>query len=70
VEQVMGDKTVFTRAASERKDLKVLQVVIELGPGFSAPVGLQVDVRVHRVAKAAVQEKAGHPSSTRSSSHE
>jgi HlyD family secretion protein len=48
LEKIMGDKTVFTRASSERKDLRVLQVVIEMEPGFSAPVGLQVDVRVHQ----------------------
>jgi len=46
VEKIMGDKTVFTRASSERKDLNVLQVVIEMESGFSAPVGLQVDVRI------------------------
>jgi ABC exporter DevB family membrane fusion protein len=48
VEKIMGDKTVFTRASSERKDLHVLQVVIEMDPGFSAPVGLQVDVRIRQ----------------------
>ena len=48
VEKVMGGKTVFTRASSERKDLHVLQVVIEMEPGFSAPVGLQVDVRIRQ----------------------
>ena len=48
VEKIMGDKTVFTRASSERKDLHVLQVVIEMESGFSAPVGLQVDVRIHQ----------------------
>jgi multidrug resistance efflux pump len=47
VEKIMGDKTVFTRASSERKALNVLQVVIEMDSGFSAPVGLQVDVRIH-----------------------
>jgi multidrug resistance efflux pump len=46
VEQIMGDKTVFTRASSERKDLHILQAVIEMEPAFSAPVGLQVDVRI------------------------
>jgi multidrug resistance efflux pump len=46
VERIMGDKTVFTRASSERKDLHVLEVVIEMESGFSAPVGLQVDVRI------------------------
>jgi hypothetical protein len=48
VERIMGGKTVFTRASAERKDLSVLQVVIEMESGFSAPVGLQVDVSVHR----------------------
>ena len=48
VEQVMGDKTLFSRSASERKDLHVLQVVVEMGDEFNAPVGLQVDVRVKR----------------------
>lgn len=47
VEKIMGDKTVFTRASSERKDLHVLPVVIEMESDFSAPVGLQVDVRIH-----------------------
>lgn len=48
VEKVMGDKTVFSRSSSERKDLHVLQAVIEMEAGFSAPVGLQVDVRIHQ----------------------
>jgi ABC exporter DevB family membrane fusion protein len=47
VEKIMGDKTVFTRASSERKDLHILQVVIEMESGFAVPVGLQVDVRIH-----------------------
>ncbi len=46
VEPVMGEKTVFTRASSERKDLDVLQVLIDMGPDFRAPVGLQVDVKI------------------------
>jgi multidrug resistance efflux pump len=48
VEKIMGDKTVFARASSERKDLNVLQLVVEMEPGFTAPVGLPVDVRIHR----------------------
>jgi ABC exporter DevB family membrane fusion protein len=48
LEKIMGDKTVFTRASSERKDLHVLQIVIEMESGFSAPVGLQVDMRIRR----------------------
>jgi HlyD family secretion protein len=46
LEPLMGDKTVFTRASSERKDLNVLQVLLDLGPDFRAPVGLQVDVKI------------------------
>jgi len=46
LEPIMGDKTVFARVSSERKDLDVLQVVIEMEDGFRAPMGLQVDVRI------------------------
>jgi HlyD family secretion protein len=46
VENVMGGKTVFSRAASERIDLDVVQCLIELGEDFRAPIGLQVDVRI------------------------
>ncbi len=51
VGRIMGDKTFFTRASAERNDLHVLQVVIEIEPGFSAPAGLQVDVRIWPGAK-------------------
>jgi HlyD family secretion protein len=44
LEPIMGDKTVFTRGSSERKDLDVLQVIIDFGADFQAPIGLQVDV--------------------------
>lgn len=46
LEQVMGDKTVFARSAAERKDLDVLEVLIDMEPDFRAPVGLQVDVKI------------------------
>ncbi len=46
IEAIMGDKTVFLRTPSERKDLNVLQVLIDLGPDVRAPAGLQVDVQV------------------------
>lgn len=46
VEAVMGGKTVFGRAASERIDLDVVQCVIELDEDFRAPIGLQVEVRM------------------------
>ena len=44
LEPIMGDKTLFTHGSSERKDLDVLQVIIDLGADCQAPVGLQVDV--------------------------
>jgi multidrug resistance efflux pump len=47
VRRLMGKKTVFSRAATERRDLDVVQVLIDLGATFSAPVGLQVDVRIN-----------------------
>jgi HlyD family secretion protein len=47
----MGNKTVFNRAASERKDLEVIQVLIEIEPGFSAPIGLEMEVRVSMPAQ-------------------
>lgn len=46
VKRLMGNKTVFSHEASERKDLDVLQVLIDLPPDFHAPLGLQVDVDV------------------------
>jgi len=46
VEPVMGSKTVFTQSATERKDLDVVQVVIEMEESFIAPSGLRVDVRL------------------------
>jgi multidrug resistance efflux pump len=44
---IMGKKTVFARAATERKDLEVIQVLVDLDEPFTAPVGLQVDIKVH-----------------------
>jgi HlyD family secretion protein len=46
VKRVMGGKTVFSRRSSERKDLDVLQVLIDLPDGVHAPIGLQVDVAI------------------------
>jgi HlyD family secretion protein len=43
---VMGKKTVFSRAATERKDLEVIQVLVDLDEPLAAPVGLQVDVQM------------------------
>ena len=44
IKSIMGKKTVFSRSATERKDLDVVQVMIEMEPGFRAPIGLEVDV--------------------------
>ncbi len=46
IEALMGSKTVFARSAAERKDLHVVEVVIDLPSDFSTPVGLRVDVRL------------------------
>jgi multidrug resistance efflux pump len=46
VKPIMGKKTVFARTAQERKDLEVLQVLIDMVEGFSGPVGLRVDVKI------------------------
>jgi HlyD family secretion protein len=47
IKKIMGRKTVFSRAASERRDLDVVQVLIEMDGEFSTPVGLRVDVRLN-----------------------
>lgn len=46
VEPAMGTKTLFSRSAEERKDLEVREVLVEPEAGFTAPVGLKVDVEV------------------------
>jgi multidrug resistance efflux pump len=53
VKPVMGKKTIFTHDAAERKDLDILQVLVDLPPGFVAPLGLEVDV--------AIDTRAGDP---------
>jgi HlyD family secretion protein len=47
VNPMMGKKTVFTRSATERKDLDVVQVLIDVDRDFRAPVGLQVDLIIN-----------------------
>ena len=46
IKSIMGKKTVFTRAATERKDLDVIQVIVETDRSFAAPIGLEVDLKV------------------------
>jgi HlyD family secretion protein len=48
VRDIMGKRTMFSKAATERKDLDVVQVLIEMGKGFRVPAGLQVDVKIAR----------------------
>jgi len=48
VKAIMGKKTVFTKSSTERKDVDVLQVLIDLPEGTVMPVGFQVDVRINR----------------------
>ena len=46
IKGIMGPKTVFSGAASERKDLDIVQVLIDLPPDFYAPIGLHVEVDI------------------------
>jgi multidrug resistance efflux pump len=46
VKRLMGNKTVFAKTSTERKDLDVLQVLIDLPAGTELPVGLAVDVSI------------------------
>jgi HlyD family secretion protein len=46
VKSVMGKKTVFTRSASERKDLDVVQAFVVTDAPLAAPIGLEVEVVV------------------------
>lgn len=55
VKQVMGKKTVFAKTATERKDLDVLQVLIDLPFAPNLPIGLELDVRINTGARTAVQ---------------
>lgn len=54
VKQVMGKKTVFSKTATERKDLDVLQVLIEVPNAPRLPIGLEVDVRINSGGKRPV----------------
>ena len=46
VKAIMGKKTVFSRSAAERKDLDVVQVMVEVEGNLTAPVGLEVRVAI------------------------
>jgi hypothetical protein len=49
IKPIMGTKTVFSRSSTERKDLDIVQVMLEMQADFSVPVGLEVDVKIFRV---------------------
>ncbi|PTX99507.1 hypothetical protein DB346_16860 [Verrucomicrobia bacterium LW23] len=46
IKLVMGNKTVFSRRSDERKDVDILEVVINMSPEFRMPVGAQVEVAI------------------------
>jgi HlyD family secretion protein len=46
IKPIMGTKTVFSRSSTERKDLDVVQVIVEMQSDFSVPIGLEVDVKI------------------------
>ena len=46
IKNMMGRKTVFSGASTERRDLEVVQVFVEPSEPFFAPVGLRVDIKV------------------------
>lgn len=52
VKQLMGKKTVFSKAASERKDVDIIQALVEPDEAFSVPLGMELDVKVELGAEA------------------
>ncbi|MFZ2727251.1 MAG: efflux RND transporter periplasmic adaptor subunit [Methylococcaceae bacterium] len=46
VKPIMGKKTVFTKTATERKDIDTRQVFIALPAGTQLPIGLETDVAI------------------------
>jgi multidrug resistance efflux pump len=46
VKKIMGKKTVFAKTATERKDIDIIQVFVEPDKPLSAPVGLEVNVKL------------------------
>jgi len=47
IKPLMGRKTVFTREATERMDLQVIEIRVELADPPPWPIGLEVDVEIH-----------------------
>jgi HlyD family secretion protein len=48
IKPIMGSKTVFSRSSTERKDLDVVQVLIQMQSDFAVPIGLEVDVKIDK----------------------
>lgn len=48
IKPVMGRKSVFTQHATERMDLQILELRIELEESLSWPIGMEVDVEIGR----------------------
>lgn len=46
IKPVMGRKSVFTQSATERMDLQILELRIELEESISWPIGMEVDVEI------------------------
>ena len=46
VKKIMGKKTVFAKTATERKDIDIIQIFVEPDKAFTAPVGLEVNVKL------------------------
>ncbi|PPD35072.1 MAG: hypothetical protein CTY19_02935 [Methylomonas sp.] len=46
VKKIMGEKTVFAKTATERKDIDIIQVFVEPDVPFMTPIGLQVNVKI------------------------
>jgi HlyD family secretion protein len=59
VKAVMGKKTVFTRSASERKDLDVVQAFVETDEPLTAPAGLEVEVVVSTEPRPPAPQSGG-----------
>lgn len=51
INRLMGPKTVFSRVADERRDLDVVQVLVDMAPDFHYPAGLRVDVYLEQGEK-------------------
>lgn len=61
VKSLMGKKTVFTKTSTERKDVDVLQVMIDLPANTILPIGFETDVRIKSVTPRESQERMAGP---------